>query len=176
MPKIVSIQRWTASIFHTAAHNAYLQSALATTYLVVFVALSGSKQKNVDEIWKRPGPRAIYNSTYFTYIHQTIPNTGGQTFFASISVGVCQQTECIRTGGQSDQINHIDNRYLHLMSHPRACATEIEIVAAQQLYVRVAMAANPSPCSYSHEHILEFIVTTRLFPMGKSLAKPPGSQ
>ena len=85
-------------------------------------------------------------------IHQQpIPNTGGQTFFESISAGVGQQTESIRTGGQSDQIyTNVNHYYLHLMSHPRAYATEIEIVAAQQLYniqVRVTMAGNPYPDS-----------------------------
>ena len=56
--KIVSIQRWTASIFHTA-HNAYI-SSICSNY-VVFVALSGGKHEKVNEIWKRPGPRAIYS-------------------------------------------------------------------------------------------------------------------
>ena len=65
-------------------------------------------------------------------LHNPIPGSGGNTFDQSNSVGVGIDT--INVAGSPSTTYSSVEHYLQIMSHPYAYATNIELIAASQLY------------------------------------------
>ena len=86
-------------------------------------------------------------------LHNPIPGSGGNnTFDQSISVGVGIETINNVAGSPSTTYSSVEH-YLQIMSRPYAYATNIELIAASQLYgveFRVTLDGSdypqPPPC------------------------------
>ena len=65
-------------------------------------------------------------------LHNPIPGLGGNTFDQSISLGVGIET--INVAGSPSTTYSSVEHYLQIMSRPYAYATNIQLIAASQLY------------------------------------------
>ena len=94
-------------------------------------------------------------------LHNPVPGTGGQTYHQSIAVGVHQ--EQVQVAGSAPTTYSSVEEYLAFQSQTYAYATQVEIVAAQQVYgkqFRVTIQGSPYPQPPQDNNVADILYDT----------------